>query len=111
MLSLMPGFAHCMRTRASPGHRDRGLINDNRLHPPFSCVDQLIVGLFVLLCILLRTRRGFPRRLAAVELRDDLGADAVELFLGEDAEKAPREVERIKYRARFVGTCAEMSVV
>ena len=54
--------------------------------------------------VLRRRRRLRPRRLALVELGDDLGVDAVELLLGKDAQQAPGEVERVEDAPRLVRT-------
>ena len=58
--------------------------------------------------------RGGPRRvvgglarLARVELGDDLGADAVELLLGEDAQQRPGEVERVENGSALVRACSD----
>ena len=45
-------------------------------------------------------------RLARVELGDDLGADTVELLLGEDAQQRPGEVERVEDGPALVRACS-----
>lgn len=67
--------------------------------------DELLV--LPSLLAVLRRDRPFRRRLAPVELRDDLGVDAVELLLREDAQQRPRKVERLEDRARLVRACGE----
>jgi hypothetical protein len=67
-------------------------------------VDEVAL-LRVVRRLALRRARRLARRLAAVELGDDLGADPVELLLGEDAEERPGEVERVEDRPGLVGAC------
>ena len=49
---------------------------------------------------------GLLRRLTPVELGDDLGADAVELLLRENAQQGPGQVERVEDRPALVRACS-----
>lgn len=46
-------------------------------------------------------RRGF----AAVELLDDLRVDPVKLFLGENAQEGPGEIQRLEDSTRLICPC------
>jgi hypothetical protein len=66
-----------------------------------SYIDQVLTSLLVLR--LLSTLRLLPRRLARVELLNNLRVDPVQLLFGEDAQQRPCKVERIEDGPAFVG--------
>lgn len=68
-----------------------------------SCVvDQFLLSG---LALRLRVLRRLLRRLARVELLDDLGADTVKLLFGEYAQQRPREIQRVENASSLVGAC------
>lgn len=63
-------------------------------------INQLALFRPRLLCI-----HRLLRCLASVELPNDLGVDAVQLLLGEDAQQRPRQVQGLEDRSRFIRSC------
>lgn len=89
--------------RAHRGHRQalrRPSARGGELTIFLRVVDELVLRRSLRLCVL-----GRLPCLSSIELGDDLWADAVELFLGEDAQQRPGQVERIEDRPALVRTC------
>jgi hypothetical protein len=74
-------------------------------HPPrrlYLGINKFLVRFGILMCVDLGTGSRFLGGLSAVEFRNNLGVDPVELFFRENAKERPSQIQGLKNRPRLI---------